>query len=823
MKQFIAATALLLAGAACAPAEVKPNSLFSEGAVLQRDMALPVWGTAKDGERVTVQIAGQRVSTAAVNGKWMVRLTPLKAGGPYTLVVSGENTITLTNILIGDVWVCSGQSNMERQLGPRPPQKPIVQWEQEVAAANYPAIRQFFVPHVLSPSAKADVQGRWTVCSPATVKDFSAVGYFFARDVHKAAKVPIGLLFAAWGGTPAEAWVSPASLKMMPEFGPALGLLEQAAAGTLNPAASQPAAVESWYAIHDEGSVPGREWFGPALDDSAWAQAQVPGDIDPLFDGVVWFRKEFDAPPAWAGRTARLDLGQVDDEDTTWINGRQVGQTLDWRPDRHYTIPAGVLAAGRNVIAVRMVDMRGAGGLHPRPNLMQIVADGGDAPAPIKLFGTWKLRSTVSFVNGPIPVYKPEGDQNAPGVLYNGMIAGLQNYPIKGAIWYQGESNDKRARQYRTLFPLLISDWRKIWRVGDFPFLFVQIAPYGQMTPDIRESQLLTLRRVPNTAMAVITDAGDASDIHPAHKQPVGERLSLAARALAYGEKIEYSGPLLARMGIEGSKARLAFSHAANGLVASNGSPRGFTISGDGEHFFNAVAELRGNEIVVSSPQVSTPKAVRYGWARVPEVNVYNKEGLPASPFRTDTEGPAGIFEPASFELAGARVVGLKSTEFGSPNSPAGAGDFGGAAGADELPAAAIDGNTTTRYFNRSKQGDLPAGVNSGLAIALAVPTSVCGFQIATAADRPDRDPLEVTIEGSNDPKALEPGFRDFVRIYAGETGLDPDPGRGSWGRTITFTNTAPCQAYRILVTVLRDEARADGVQYSELRLMRNP
>jgi sialate O-acetylesterase len=461
LASTLAAIALL--APATLRAEVKPNSLFHHSAVLQRGVALPVWGTARDGETVTVEFAGQKVSTVAKGGQWRVRLKPMKASAiPQSLTIAGDNTLVFTNLLIGDVWVCSGQSNMERQLGLRPPQKPIENWEAAAAAANYPQIRQYYVPEHTAEAPTADANGRWTVCSPKTAPDFTAVGFFFARDVHRAEKVPIGLLFSAWGGTRVEAWMSEAALKAPSDSG--------AASGAIN----KPARAAS--------------------------------------------------------------------------------------------------------------------------------------------------------------------DPNAPSVLYNAMLAPLQSFPITGVIWYQGESNNDRARQYRDLFPLMISDWRRGWGQGNFPFLFVQIAPFRGMTPEIREAQFLTLKKSPQTAMAVITDAGDADDIHPARKQVPGERLALAARALAYGEKIEYSGPTFDSVKIKGDRAILSFTHLDGGLVAKDGPLKGFTVAGADKKFVLAKAEIKGGRVAVWSDEVPTPKAVRYGWANVPDVNLFNQAGLPASPFRTDAD-----------------------------------------------------------------------------------------------------------------------------------------------------------------------------------------
>lgn len=622
-------------------AEVRPNSLFGDNAVLQRDQRLPVWGTARDGEKVRVEFAGQTKSTVAKQGKWSVRFSPLAAGGPYTLTINGEqNSLTLTNILMGDVWLASGQSNMQDPLGPTWWAAPVNNWQAEVAAGNYPQIRQFQVPMQVAYRPQTDTKGNWAVCSPQTVPGFSAVGYFFARDLQQTTRVPVGILFSAWGGTVAEAWTSAGSLRKMPDFTHALAAIQGVDPGAFK------RVLAGWYQTNDPGSSAEPAWTDLALDTSTWKEMKLPtywqhADL-PGFNGIVWFRKEIYLPDGWAGKSARLHLDTIDDQDTTWVNGVPVGGMFSFADVRTYAVPAGVLRPGRNVIAIRVLDTGGLGGIYGKAENMKLeIPDSPDIP-PISLAGGWRYQATTPLAKLPPIPANPNGNPNVVTVLYNGMIAPLQPFPIKGVIWYQGESNDdtdktdRRARQYRTLFPLLIDDWRRHWGIGDFPFLFVQIAPYSQMTPEIREAQLLTLEKVSNTAMTVLTDAGDAGNIHPSNKQIVGERLALAARALAYGEKIEYSGPIYHRMKVKGNEAVLYFTHVGGGLVAKGGVLKGFTIAANDGQFWPARAEIEGRTVRVSSDRVNQPVAVRYGWANVPDVNLYNQAGLPASPFRTD-------------------------------------------------------------------------------------------------------------------------------------------------------------------------------------------
>ena len=458
-------TCCLLAVLIHVHADIKPNSLFSDHMIIQQGVVVPVWGTAGEGEKVSVSFNGQRVSTVAINGKWMIRLSAMPYQlTPLVMKITGNNSITINDILIGEVWLCSGQSNMERQLGPRPPQPLITDWEKERNVANYPLIREYYVPLNYAKTKTDDVNSSWTVCSPQTVSDFSAVGYLFAKNLFIHMKVPVGIVFSAFGGTPAEDWTSQVALE------------------------------------------------------------------------------------------------------------------------------------------------RNSG-------LTQLVAD----------------------YDKPSTAWKPKGKTMSG--LYNGMIYPLIPFALKGVVWYQGESNNDYPTQYQTILTTMITNWRQDFNQGNLPFLIVQIAPHKDMSPELRESQLLVHQNTINTALIVTTDCGDAGNIHPPHKQPVGERLALAARALAYKEKIEYSGPEYQSFNIKGSKICLSFSHTGKGLKCHDtGGLIGFTMAGADKKFLPAKAIIHGNQVVVSAKGIQNPVAVRYGWSNVPDVNLFNAEGLPASPFRTDTE-----------------------------------------------------------------------------------------------------------------------------------------------------------------------------------------
>jgi len=483
-------------------AEVKLPSVISNHMVLQRGIALPIWGKAEPGEKVTVSIEGQSAkATADAEGMWQVKLDPMKAGGPFEMTIAGTETITIKDILVGEVWICSGQSNMQMTV------KYVKDYKKEIPAANYPRIRLFSAERRISSKPMFNVPGAWSACSPETVPPFSAVGYFFGRDLHKTLDVPVGLIHSSWGGTPAEAWTSLPKLEADPKLKPI---------------------VDGWNKLLADY----------AKHFNYWRETRL----------VEWYAKAEKAE----------SLGRAIPE---------MPVVKDWRQNPH----------------------------------------------------------------------RPSG-------LFNAMISPFIPYGIKGAIWYQGESNAGRAYQYRTLFKAMIQDWREHWGQGDFPFFFVQLANYRARNPEpgedawaeLREAQTMALA-LPNTGMALAIDIGEANDIHPKNKQDVGLRLALAARAIAYGEDIVYSGPMYDAMKVDGDKVRLSFNHIGGGLVAKGGEPlKGFAIAGADRKFVWADASIDGDTIVVSSEKIAQPVAVRYAWAINPDCNLYNKEGLPASPFRTD-------------------------------------------------------------------------------------------------------------------------------------------------------------------------------------------
>lgn len=625
-----------------APA-VELNPLFQDNAVLQCESRVPVWGSGRDGEEITVAFGGQKVSTTVANGTWKVWLAPMKANAtPQKLGVRGDNTLEISNILVGEVWIASGQSNMERQLGLRAGQKPIVGWEQAVAAANYPQIRQFQVPQIKSFTPQTTVKGSWAVCSPQTAGDFSAVGFFFARDLFAARKVPVGIIFTAWGGTPAEAWTSQTTMETLPDFAGQMEDLKQLVADPTVAIRRAQVKQAAWFEKVDPGSKPDAAWSAASLDEGDWKSMTLPTYLEsggyPGFDGVFWLRRGFELTEDWDGGDVELHLGAVDDMDTTWINGEQVGMTSGWDTPRVYQVPGRLLKRGANVIALRVLDAAGGGGAYGGDDAMRLVFHASGLTETVPLSGEWRCKPGVTIRESGWPPSDFSDFPGTPTVLFNGMISPLLPYAMRGVIWYQGEANAGREKQYQTLFPAMIADWRKAWGGVEFPFLFVQIAPYSGMPPEIREAQLLSWKSTKNTAMTVTIDCGDANDIHPPNKSPMGARLALAARALAYGEKIDYSGPVFDSLKTRDGKAALRFSHVGGGLVAKDGELKGFTVSGEDKQFHPAQAKIVGDTVVVSSPEVEKPSAVRYGWADVPEGNLFNQAGLPASPFRTDVD-----------------------------------------------------------------------------------------------------------------------------------------------------------------------------------------
>jgi len=555
----------------------------------------------------------------------------MQTGGPFELQVNGKNNIVLSNILIGDVYICSGQSNMEFEL------KQANNAAQEIAASSYPTIRLFTVKKAMSFTEQKDVQAeQWEECSPSSSGDFSAVAYFFARKLIKDIHIPIGLIHSSWGGTNIETWTSWDIMSKTADYSKVdLVKMEADRAAT---AKRQQAFQESLK--NDRGDA--EKWYDPSANISGWKNIKLPQAWEQTeignADGIVWFKKEFELPASLGGKKATLNLGPIDDNDVTYINGKQVGAINGWNTDRVYEIDPAVLAVGKNSIIVKVTDNGGGGGLYGKPD--QLYLQSGNEK--INLAGDWQYKASALNTSFGLA---DSGPNSFPSQLYNAMIAPLIQFPIAGAIWYQGEANAGEAYKYRTLFPGMINNWRNKWGYN-FPFLWVQLAnfmkadslPVQSEWAELREAQNMTLQ-VPQTGQAVIIDIGEALDIHPKNKQDVGYRLALSAEKLVYGKDIVYSGPVYQSMKTETNKIILQFSNTGGGLVAKDkyGYLKGFAIAGSDQHFVWANATIDGDKVVVWSSAVPAPVAVRYAWANNPDdANLYNKEGLPASPFRTD-------------------------------------------------------------------------------------------------------------------------------------------------------------------------------------------
>jgi len=640
-KKFfiIACCCLLNIGAAFS--EVRLPRLISDGMILQRDAKVRIWGWASPGENISVSIHKKKYNcTSDANGKWNLLLDPEKAGGPYEMQIDAGNHITVKDILFGEVWVCSGQSNMVL-----PMERVKEKYPDIIAQAGSLAVRQFFVPNRYVFSAPQDdlPSGNWESANPETVLHFTAVGYFFAKSLYEKYHVPIGLINASVGGTPAESWMSEDALKNFPS---ALEMAEKCRDSNYvqNIIRQDNNIRTGWYDLiweGDKGLHEEKKWFDADYNASDWPVMQVPGFWDDQglkhVNGVVWFRKEIELPDEASGKPAKLLLGRIVDQDSVYINAHFVGTTGYQYPPRRYDVPPGVLKGGRNIIVVRVINSSGKGGfIKDKPYRLTVAGQSTD------LTGEWKYQLGTTANPLPAPTffqYKPLG-------LFNAMIAPLINYSVRGVIWYQGEANTSSPGDYEKLFTALITDWRQKWNQGNFPFLYVQLANFMETKNQPSESNWAALRQaqletlaIPNTGMAVIIDIGEWNDIHPLDKADVGKRLALAAEKIAYGEKkIVYSGPVYQSMKIEGNKIILSFTNTGSGLIAKgNNDLKYFSIAGNDKKFIWATAKIEGDHVVVWNDNISNPVAVRYAWADNPEgANLYNKEGLPASPFGTD-------------------------------------------------------------------------------------------------------------------------------------------------------------------------------------------
>lgn len=654
-KTIICGAALGLA-AAVAPAFMQARvvlpGIFTDNMVLQRNDTIALFGTADKGKRVTVKAGWGKDATAiadAATGKWSVKIATSDAGGPYTITVSDGKKLELKNVMLGEVWFCSGQSNMEM---------PIAGWgkikdyEKEIAAADYPNIRLYLVKQATSvvPVDKIESPlGGWQECSPATVPEFSSLAYFFARRLWQELGVPVGVVASTWGGTPAEAWTSAETLKGVYGYSEKMAALEKTGFDRDAIMANYQADLDAWKSsVHkiDKGyAADGTElWIGEDFDDAGWDEMNVPGYLEQselsAFDGVVWFRRTVDVPQEWAGKELNLDLGAIDDEDIVYWNGKKIAEGSGYNWQRHYTVPSWLVKAGRNVITVRDFDTGGEGGLTGPADAMALHRGGEQV---ISLAGAWKYRVGCSLADMPAVPMSPESS-SFPTTLFNAMVNPWLQYRFKGVIWYQGEANVGRADEYETLFKSLIFDWRKHFGDSDMPFYFVQLANYLQRADVQPDSQWAALREaqasalgLENTGMMVNIDLGEATDIHPKNKQEVGRRLSALALAYTYGLEVPAEAPVYDGYEVVGDRVRVSFSMPAKGEpLAQSQAVEGFTIAGPDRVFHKAQAYTDGGVVVVYSPEVAMPMAVRYGWADNPECTLQTASGFHVAPFRTD-------------------------------------------------------------------------------------------------------------------------------------------------------------------------------------------
>jgi sialate O-acetylesterase len=615
------------------------SPMFGDNMVLQRGKTNRIWGWSQPGQVVQVEIGGNTAKTVTgADGRWEVMIEPPAPGGPYALKIVGTKTIEFHEVLVGDIWLCGGQSNMQLPLGA------ALNGAEEIKAANHSEIRFYIVSQHASYSHTAVPQGSWKITSPQTAAEgggLSAVAYFFARRLQEDVHVPIGLIQDCVGGTPAETWTSAETLHRLKDFDPQLAELERLK-GTGVPEYGN--YIMHWYDDYDIG-LKEKGWAAVDLDDSAWKIVHLPGAFAELGvakdPSVAWFRKEITLPNPLPLGKAKMYLGVIERMDTTYVNGTWVGASAWVENPRVYLLPEGVLQPGKNIVTIRVFKTKTNGGFMTKPDALRLVlGDGTEIP----LAGEWK--GSVS-VDGRPPHPLPLSFENwptMPSVLYKGMIEPIAPLAITGFLWYQGEANSERAFQYRTLLPAMIVDWRRLFAQGDLPFYIVSLPafmhhqdqPAEATWAELREAQAIAVRVVPNSGLAVAIDTGDPDNIHPQDKKIVGERLALCALAQHYGKKIPYQGPTFKSVERLAAALKLHFDHVDGGLVARGGKLGEFSIAGRDRKWYWADARIEGDTIVVSSSMVREPQAARYAWQSFPIATLYNGAGLPAVPFRTD-------------------------------------------------------------------------------------------------------------------------------------------------------------------------------------------
>jgi sialate O-acetylesterase len=666
MKVKIVFFVLFLALISCqSHSNLKLPSLIGDNMLLQQKTTAKIWGKANPGSKISVSASwksgGQAI--AGKDGKWLVNITTPEAGGPYTLSVSaGDTAITIKNVLIGEVWFCSGQSNMEMPVAGWPPADTIMHSLSTIASASIPEIRLFNVEKKISGDPLDDCTGKWVESTPSTVLPFSATAYFFGKKLHNELHVPVGLIESAWGGTPSESWTSSESLQNVGEFVKEIKAIKESAPlqaeyqlwlNTHKQVEVKPAGTDQWkdVSFNDE-NIPSTEF-----NDKEWPVMALPTEFETVigdFDGAVWFRKTIEIPKNMTGKELALSLGPIDDMDRTFFNGKLIGSTEVsgfWNADRNYIIPAALVKSGTSTISVRVLDTQGGGGIYGAPEKMKLSLK-SDAKIFVPLKGDWKYQPVAELKNTKFYLYDMSKNEfqsrkrpvnigaGTPSVLYNGMVSPVLPYQIKGAIWYQGEANVGRAGQYAKIFPAMIQNWREAWGIKDFPFYFVQIAPYVYAGVDstesayLREAQASALK-LNETGMAVTLDIATVNNIHPPFKKEVGERLALLALNADYGMKSPFSGPVYKSSSVSAGYIKIQFDNVGEGLTSKDEKLKEFEIAGKDGKYIKAQAKIVNNEVLVSSTKIKEPVSVRYCWRNGAVASLFNKEGFPAWQFRT--------------------------------------------------------------------------------------------------------------------------------------------------------------------------------------------
>jgi sialate O-acetylesterase len=651
---------------------IKLPSIFTDQMVLQQSTEAPIWGKAVPNSTIIITASWKAEAIAKANemGKWMTKIKTPVAGGPYSITITdGKDKITLNDILIGEVWVCSGQSNMEMPLAGWPPNDTILTAKEEIKSANNPKIRMFTINRSFSICPVDSCIGSWALCNTENVGKFSATAYFFAKKLYSELKVPIGLIHSSWGGTPAESWTDEATLSKFPEYTEYFKNISTYSLEIVR--------LQEWINKHKKVSLPDLpddiRWqnldFGdmdcllPAFNDSGWHQMELPKKFESSevgeFDGAIWFRKQIQIPENFENKELEISLAMIDDMDIAYFDGHKIGgydAPGAWQIVRKYFVPANLVKKGAVTIAVRVIDNQGGGGIWGKKEQLYIKLKNAVDSFKIDLSGNWKYLPVAEYLNNNFYIYevgnaeffsKPKLTRpiNAysPAVLYNAMLNPIIPYSIKGAIWYQGESNVGRAQQYEKLFPAMIKCWRSSWGQGDFPFYYVQIAPWeysGTSNNEsgwLRDAQRRTLV-IPNTGMAVTLDIGNVKNIHPNNKKDVGDRLAFWALANDYNKKIEYSGPLYESAVFRGNKVVLTVSHKGSGLKLKNNDQNEFEIAGADGQFFPAECTIEKDNLKVWSEKVPVPQKVRYAFKNGSQAILFNNEGLPAPSFTTESK-----------------------------------------------------------------------------------------------------------------------------------------------------------------------------------------